>query len=171
MPNIGPMEVMGLLLYFGVICVAAYIVGQRRGVPNAGLAFIPLIGPWIVILRSIARSGWMSILAVIPLVSLVFGVWLAFAVPSRHSRTAWWGAAFIIPVVNVVAFWVYAFTLPEERPTPLPSEPALAASPTPASAVTGDRLSLLHTLADLRDRGALSEDEFRAEKARLLGAE
>ena len=79
-----------------------YIVGQRRGVPNAGLAFIPLIGPWIVILRSIGSNGWLSILGVIPYVSLVFGVWAALpchldtAVPyggawhsSSRSPTSW----------------------------------------------------------------------------------
>jgi len=156
MPNIGPLEVFALLLLVAV-SVPAYVVGQRRDVPNSGLAFIPFVGPWIVILRSIRTSAWLTILACIPFVSLVFGIWAAFTVPIRHSRTAWWGVAFIIPFVNFVGFWVYAFTLPTGRP-----------DPTRAWSISEERLARINTLADLRDRGALSEEEFKAEKARLL---
>jgi Short C-terminal domain len=34
-----------------------------------------------------------------------------------------------------------------------------------------DEVSELRTLAELHDRGKLTDDEFAAEKARLLGAE
>jgi hypothetical protein len=36
---------------------SGFVVGQRRGVDSPGIAFVPFVGAWIVILRSIGRSG------------------------------------------------------------------------------------------------------------------
>jgi hypothetical protein len=42
------------------------------------------------------------------------------------------------------------------------------AAPAPAAATDDDRLAQLERLADLRSNGVLSEEEFAAEKARIL---
>lgn len=99
--------------------VAAFIVGRRRAVPRAGIAFVPLIGPWIVILRSIRTSLWWMLLLVIPYVGLGFAIWTAVVVPARHERTRWWALPFLIPIANAVAFLAYALTL-----TPLRTDEA-----------------------------------------------
>jgi hypothetical protein len=112
---IAPGEIVLLVLVFAILPIPAFVVGQRRRVKAPGIAFVPYVGAWIVILRSIARSGWLAILALIPLVAWIFGIWAAFTVPSEHGRTRWWALPFLIPGVNLVAFWVYAFTL---EPTP-----------------------------------------------------
>ena len=44
--------------------------------------------------------------------------------------------------------------------------PATAATPAPPA---GDPLSLIERLAELRAKGVLTEDEFAAKKAELLG--
>jgi uncharacterized protein DUF5684 len=119
----GPLSATGStigVLVFWVVAVAvigipAYVVGERRRVESPWLAFVPLVGPYIVILRSIGRSGWLSLLMLIPLIDIVFGIWLAFTVPAAHRRETAWGIAFIIPLVDLVAFYVYAFTLEETR--------------------------------------------------------
>ena len=99
------------VILIAIVGIPAYVVGERRRVASPGLAFVPLVGPYIPILRSIGRSGWMCLLAIIPLVNIVFGIWLAFTVPAEHGRTRWWGLAFIIPVLDFFAFYAYAFTL------------------------------------------------------------
>jgi hypothetical protein len=115
MPSIGPAEVFLLLVATGIpLGVPAYVVCSRRHVPLPGLAFIPLVGPWIAILRSIRVSALATLLAVIPLVSIVFSIWAAFAIPSRHGRSALWTVWFILPLLNIVGFWFYAFTLPRQ---------------------------------------------------------
>ena len=114
-PNIGPLELLSLFVLFGLVGIPAFVVGSRRRVSAPGLAFVPLVGPYIVILRSIGQSSWMCLLAVLPLVGLVFGVWLAFVVPSGHGRTKWWALPLLIPLVQFATFYVYAFTL--ERAT------------------------------------------------------
>ena len=63
-------EVVLLLLSVVFVGVPAFVVGQRRGVEAPGIAFVPYVGAWIVILRSIGRSGWLAVLALIPIVAL-----------------------------------------------------------------------------------------------------
>lgn len=123
-------------IYIFATMLAAFIVGKRRGVRRPGIAFVPLFGPWIVILRSIGTSLWWILLLLIPYVGLGFVIWAAFVVPARHERTRWWTLPFLIPVVNVVAFIVYALTLtpvpagsgdvPDASPSALSSEAAEA---------------------------------------------
>jgi hypothetical protein len=92
--------------------IPAFVIGQRLGVVHSGEAFIPAVGPLIVILHSIRRSGWLCILGLIPYLGLIFLIWLASVIPGTHGRSRWWILAFLIPGVNIVAFFAYAFTLP-----------------------------------------------------------
>jgi hypothetical protein len=113
-PNVGPGELSLLfliVLLWLVPSIPAFAIGRRRGLNHAGEAFIPGVGPSIVILRSINRSGWLCLLGLIPWLGLVFFIWLACVVPGDHGRTRWWVVLFLIPLVNFVAFFVYAFTL------------------------------------------------------------
>ena len=91
--------------------IPAYVIGQRLGVVHSGEAFIPIVGPYIVLLHSIKRSGWLCILGLIPFVSLIFYIWLICVIPVDHGRTRWWILAFLIPLVNVIAYYAYAFTI------------------------------------------------------------
>jgi hypothetical protein len=98
-----------LVLIFVVIPLPAYIVGRRRGVRDSWVAFIPLFGSTIVLLWSINRSGWMSLIALIPVVGLFWTIWFAVTIPAEHGRTRWWAAAFFF--LPVIGYYLYAFTL------------------------------------------------------------
>jgi hypothetical protein len=100
--------------------IPAFVIGRRLAVIHPGEAFIPAVGPSIVLLHSIRRSGWLCLLGLIPLVSLVFYIWLACVIPGEHGRTKWWILAFLIPGVNIVAYYVYAFTTADRTPEPPP---------------------------------------------------
>lgn len=52
----------------------------------------------------------------------------------------------------------------QEAPPPQPSAPA------PAAAPDADPIAQLKELGELRDSGVLTEDEFAAQKAKLLGS-
>lgn len=58
---------------------------------------------------------------------------------------------------------------PEKRATDSSSAPPGAESPTAVLSSEEARLGQLEKLAELRDKGILSEEEFAAEKARILG--
>ena len=118
------LAVLFIVALFLVIAVPAYVVGRRCGLNSPGVAFIPLVGPTIVILWSIQRSGWLSILGLIPLVTIIFHIWLVITVPGEHERTRWWALPFLIPLVNVIAFYVYAFTLEYETPSYAAASPS-----------------------------------------------
>jgi hypothetical protein len=107
-------EVVYLVFLLALFPVPAFIVGVRRRVSSPGLAFIPFVGPWIVILRSIGTSAWLAIGALVPLANLILAIWAAFTVPVRHGMSRWWTLPFLIPFANYVAFWIYAVTLPQQ---------------------------------------------------------
>jgi Family of unknown function (DUF5684) len=109
--------VVVILVIFAVVYCAlvfpVYVIGRRRGLKNPWAAFIPLLGPWIVLFEAIGRSGWFSLLAFIPNVgALILLIWTAVELPSKHDRTRWWTLPFVLPGVNLIAYWFYAFTLP-----------------------------------------------------------
>jgi hypothetical protein len=109
-----------LLVLVAIACVLGvpvYVLGRRRGVEHAWLAFIPILGVAAVLFESIGRSGWYAFLAFIPTIGpLVIYVWTAVEVPEKHGRSRWWTAALIVPGPNVIGYWIYAFTLPRHEP-------------------------------------------------------
>jgi uncharacterized membrane protein YhaH (DUF805 family) len=123
MSNIGPLEVSFLFIAVVLIGIPAFVLGKRRGVSSPGLGFIPVVGAWIVVLRSINRSGWMCLLSLVPIIGVGFAVWVAFVMPAEHGRTRWWALPLLIPFVQIATFWVYAFTLQERRAAALGSPP------------------------------------------------
>ncbi|MDY0816440.1 SHOCT domain-containing protein [Kitasatospora purpeofusca] len=63
----------------------------------------------------------------------------------------------------------------EEYAEPAPAAPAAPAAPPPAAAAPAaptmeEKLDQLKDLATLKDQGVLTEEEFAAQKARILGS-
>lgn len=105
----GAVVLIVLLAIFVLVPLPAYVVGRRRGVRDAWVAFMPFVGATIVLLWSIGRSGWMTLISLIPLVGLFWSIWFAVTIPAEHGRTRWWAAAFIF--LPLISFYFYAFTL------------------------------------------------------------
>jgi hypothetical protein len=108
-------EVLFVLVFFFVVLpLPIYLIGSRRGVSRSWVAFIPFVGSTIVWLWAMDRSGWMTLIALIPFVNIIFAIWLCFAMPPHHGRTGWWGVALLfLPWVGTL--W-YGLTL-EHRAT------------------------------------------------------
>lgn len=100
-------------LFFVVLGFPVFVIGQRRGIRNAWVAFVPFLGIWIVLFEAVGKSGWYSLLAFIPYVGgLILLLWTAVELPSHHGRSRWWTVVLMIPGVNLIGYWFYAFTLP-----------------------------------------------------------
>jgi hypothetical protein len=101
-----------LLAFLAVVVVVgavpAYVIGLRRQVRSPGVAFVPFVGATIVFLRSMDISGWATLFVLVPVVNLIFTIWLFFAMPDRHGRTRLWGFLLLLPIVGL---YIYAFTL------------------------------------------------------------
>lgn len=92
-----------------------YLIAQRSGNPKPWIAFIPIFGGLIVLLEATGQSGWLALAILIPYFgALAIGLWLPFALPKRHGRTLWWALALLVPLVNLVSYWAYALTLPDD---------------------------------------------------------
>jgi hypothetical protein len=95
----------------------AFVIARRRGMKNPWVAFIPLFGVWIVLCESMGRSGWLALLALVPMFGgLILILWTAIEIPAHHGRSGAWTLALIVPIVNIVGYWVYAFTLKRDDP-------------------------------------------------------
>jgi hypothetical protein len=57
----------------------------------------------------------------------------------------------------------------QAAPAPAPEEVA-APAPEPSAGPTPDAIEQLKQIADLKDQGILTEDEFAAEKAKILAS-
>jgi len=105
--------IIGVLALFGFVPgIPGYVIAQRRGLSNPWVAFVPLVGLWIVLCESVGENGWIGLVALIPLFGLALAISLAVKVPGAHGRSRWWSLALIVPVLNILGYWVYAFTLP-----------------------------------------------------------
>ena len=58
---------------------------------------------------------------------------------------------------------------PQQQYAPPPPQPQYAPPPAPAAAGGDDVIAQLEQLGRLRDSGVLTDEEFAAQKARLLG--
>jgi hypothetical protein len=58
----------------------------------------------------------------------------------------------------------------QQAPPPAPEPQYVEAAPAPAAGLAPDAIEQLKELAGLRDQGILSEEEFAAQKAKILGA-
>jgi hypothetical protein len=95
--------------------IPAFVIAQRRGLSNPWVAFVPLVGFWIVLCESTGQSGWLGLIGIVPFLALVITIWMAFAVPVAHGRNRLWTVALVVPGINLVGYWLYAFTLPRTR--------------------------------------------------------
>jgi hypothetical protein len=108
---------MVIVLVALILCIPGipgYVIAQRRGIANPWVAFLPMFGLWIVLFESLGRSGLLALLMLFQPIAFVFMIWTAIEIPPRHGRSRWWTAVLFVPVLNILAYWVYAFTLPRQ---------------------------------------------------------
>jgi hypothetical protein len=68
---------------------------RRRGLGAPAVAFIPFVGLWIVVFRSIGWTGWrlgvlVGLVVLTPYIGLFVTSWAGVQVPAVHRRSRWW---------------------------------------------------------------------------------
>lgn len=106
-----------LAVALSIFGVPAFVIARRRGLRYPWMAFLPIFGVWIVLCEAMGKSGWYALLIFVPygLGALGLLAWTAIELPLRHGRSRWWTGALIVPVVNVIGYWWYAFTLSRDE--------------------------------------------------------
>jgi uncharacterized membrane protein len=103
---------------FFLSAIPGYVLARRRGLSAPAVAFVPIVGLWIVVFRSIGWTGWLlgllvALVVLTPYIGLVVTSWAGVQLPAVQRRSRWWSALLSVPVINVVGYWMYAFTLPK----------------------------------------------------------
>lgn len=167
-------ELTIVLIFWLAFSIPGFIVARRRHVPYSGIAFVPLFGPMIVLLRAARISAWWTLLMVLlPFAALFLAIWLSIETPKQHGRNRWWTLPLAVPLVNVVAWWVYALTLAEAAEPWNEQVQASGRQVAPEPAVQGaatldEKNELIRRLVELRDAGVLSDEEFTAKVAEVV---
>lgn len=141
----------------------------------AALLLLTLLGVAVESLQdflfgiTISETGFNVATGLLSAVGLIIG-WLTITLFVRRfhdiDRTGWWALSVFIPFfvpVGVIVLGGLRGSDGENRYGPVPGRSASAAAATPE-----DTVRLLNELAHLKAAGAVTDDEYEAQKKRLL---
>ncbi|MBE0429486.1 MAG: hypothetical protein IBX61_06395 [Thermoleophilia bacterium] len=111
------MEALYSNVFAVVIWLAVYIylafclmtIAGKLGVPNGWLAFIPIANVYLMC-RMVPISGWYLLLVFVPIVNVIFAVYLWWKIAERRERPGWYGILMLVPIANLIIPGVLAFT-------------------------------------------------------------
>ncbi|HMB26054.1 MAG TPA: DUF5684 domain-containing protein [Patescibacteria group bacterium] len=85
------------------------LIAKKTKDEPAWLAWIPIVNVFLMV--KIAKMSYWSILLIfIPLVNIVWGVYLWWKIAEARGKSGWWGIAMIVPIVNFIAMGYLAFS-------------------------------------------------------------
>ncbi len=93
---------------------------------------------------------------------VLFGLWLWARILAKAGFSPWWALLALIPVVNPLAIWVFAFVEWPRGGNPVSSVPT--APPTQSDSAS-ERLDALDRL---RAEGKISDAEYAAKRREIL---
>jgi hypothetical protein len=124
--------IMGMIFVFLILAIALYIymgfafmaIGKKAKLSSPGLAWIPGIGPAIIVFQISKMHWWPWLLiigmlfgAVIPVIEVVCGILFAvffivweWKMFEKVKRPGWWALLCLIPVVNLVLIGIAAWS-------------------------------------------------------------
>jgi len=85
-------------------------IGDKAGVQNSWLAWIPLGNLW-VLCRAAGKPGWWLILFFVPLVNIVIFFLVIFGIPVNLGKSSLLGLLIFVPVIGIFLYYgILAFT-------------------------------------------------------------
>ena len=90
--------ILGIALYlFFSFCL--YKIAQKLGVPDAWLAFVPLISLWTFV-SAAGKPGWWVLLFLVPIVNAFVGIYLWMCITENLGKNKWMGLLVLVPVIG-----------------------------------------------------------------------
>jgi hypothetical protein len=136
-------SIVGLVTYlYLAYCLRA--IARRRGLPHPWLAWIPIVNVYLLcrcacrrlgsaiaffigfgVVTAIAIALPFNDTLITPLMNAVLSAVVFVKLSRRLGRNMWWGLLLLVPFLNLVVIWVFAFSSPRKRlsglPSPVPS--------------------------------------------------
>lgn len=98
------------ILFYLYFSFTLQVIAQKRNVPNAWLAWIPLANIWVFI-KCADRPDWWLLLFLIPIVNVIAALILIFDLPPKLGKTPLLGLLIFIPGLGVLLYYgILAFT-------------------------------------------------------------
>jgi hypothetical protein len=105
--------IVNLILFLGFYAFGSYtsmVIANKLNVPNAWLAWIPLLSVWVFV-KSAGKPWWWILLLFVPLVNIVCFLIMIFAIPPRLGKPALWGLIMFLPIIGYLVYYgLLAFT-------------------------------------------------------------
>ena len=105
-------NIVSFVIYAAVYVFLAYclmVIAGKLSVANGWLAFIPIANVYLMC-KIVGISGWYLLLSFVPLVNVIFFVYLWWKIAERRERPGWYGILMLIPIANLIIPGVLAFT-------------------------------------------------------------
>jgi hypothetical protein len=90
------------------LALCLHIIANKTSTPNAWLAWIPITNIYLMC-KAAGRSGWWTILFLIPLVNIIIAIIVWMGIAQARDKPSWLGILIIIPVVNLIIPGILAF--------------------------------------------------------------
>lgn len=106
-----------IIIYLAVYAYFAFClmtIANKLGADNSWWAWIPILNV-VLMLQLTDKPIWWLILAIIPIVNLVWivlGIIVWMRIAELRGFPTWWGILIIVPVVNLVVPGYLAFAEP-----------------------------------------------------------
>lgn len=123
------MGCFGLPMYI-FYSLVLYTIGKKVGEPGGWMAWVPLLNMFYMV-KVAGLSGVMAFLFLIPLVNVVFQIYVYMKIAGRRGFEEWMGLLILIPFVNLVVMGYLAWGEPKtgaSTPVAEPTTPAASTS-------------------------------------------
>lgn len=90
------------------ISYSLMVIGQKCGVENAWLAWIP-VGNAYMMCKAAGKPGWWVLLMLIPFVNIAIAIIVWVEVAKRLGKSPWLLLLFLVPLLNLALVGYFAF--------------------------------------------------------------
>ena len=90
------------------VSLCLHIMARKTDTQYAWLAWVPIVNLYILCVIA-GQSGWWVILFFIPIVNIIFYIYIWMNIAEMRNQPSWLGLLMLVPVVNFVILGILAF--------------------------------------------------------------
>jgi len=106
--------IYGFMCCFGLV-IYVYMsyclmkIGQKCGVENAWMAWIPVINIWVMC-QAARKEWWWMLLCFIPFINIIAFCVLWMGIAENRGKPSWVGLLILVPIANLILPGYLAFS-------------------------------------------------------------
>ncbi len=104
----GATQIIVSLIVYVYIGACLMVIGNKQGRTDGWMGFIPIVNIWYMCVLG-DKPGWWVILAFIPLVNIVIGILIWWAIAEKQGKPGWVSILMLVPFLGVLVPGYIAF--------------------------------------------------------------